>query len=177
MFSPATFGRKLNPFSQEFRNALSDMANVVGQLQAWDQIISTLAARQAQKSEEVWFHAKITGKTTNGTQPIWKYSWKEVIPTTTTGGATDFQDLSGGRTGTSNAINCLESSNTSSLAYGFAVGLSGSDWKLTASGFTGIKFLPVPTNTIVQMFTVKTATTNAVRFEFWAPNPLDGTCA
>ena len=176
MFSPGQFNRKFNPFSQEFRDALAGMANVVGQLQAWDQTIATVASRQAQKHDEGWFHARITASSTTSSAAIWKYTWTEVIPGTTTGATTDFTVLSGGRTGTLNAINCLESGNTSSTAYGFAVGFTSSQWKLTTSPFTNMVFKPVPNNAVVQMHTVKIATTNAVRFEFWAPNPIDGTC-
>lgn len=176
MFTPSQFNRKYNPFSQEFRDALAGMANVVGQLQAWDQTISTIASRQAQKIDEGWFHAKITGSTTTSSAAMWKYSWSEVIPGSSLSVASDFTVLSGGRSGSSNAINCLESGNTASLAYGIAVGYTSGSWKLTATPFTEMVFKPVPNNTVVQMHTVKIALTNSVRFEFWAPNPIDGTC-
>jgi hypothetical protein len=179
MFSPSQFNRKYNPFSQEFRDALAGMANVVGQLQAWDQTIANVASRQAQKFDEGWFHAKITASTTTSTAARWRYSWSEVIPGSLPFDASNFTVLSGGRSGTSSAVNCLEGGNTSSVAYGFAVGWNSgtSTWGLTTTGFTNIQFKPVPNNTIVQMYTVKIAATNTVRFEFWAPNPLDGTCA
>jgi hypothetical protein len=176
MFSPSQFNRKYNPFSQEFRDALAGMANVVGQLQAWDQTIANVASRQTQKFDEGWFHAKITASTTTSTAARWRYSWSEVIPGSLPFDASNFTVLSGGRSGTSSAVNCLEGGNTASVAYGFAVGFSSSQWKLTTSPFTNMVFKPVPNDTIVQMYTVKIATTNAVRFQFWAPNPIDGTC-
>jgi hypothetical protein len=176
MFSTSQFNRKYNPFSQEFRDALAGMANVVGQLQAWDQIISTIAARQAQKIDEGWFHAKITGSSTTSAAARWRYSWTEVVPGTLPFSAADFTVLTGGRSGSSTAVNCLESGNTSGIAYGIAVGFTGGAWKLTTVPFTQMQFKPVPNDTVVQMYTVKIATTNVVRFQFWAPNPIDGTC-
>jgi hypothetical protein len=152
------------------------MANVVGQLQAWDQTIATVASRQAQKIDEGWFHAKITGSSTTSAAAIWKYSWVEVVPGNLPFLASNFTVLTGGRSGSSTGVNCLESGNTSGIAYGIAVGFTGGAWKLTTFPFTQMQFKPVPNDTVVQMYTVKIASTNTVRFQFWAPNPIDGTC-
>jgi len=176
MFNPSFFQRKFNPFSQEFRDAMADLAGVVNQLAGWEQMIAALASRQSRMADEVFFPAKITGNGGGGSAPIWTYSWTEMKAGTTTGATTDFGVLASGRTGTNDAINVAESGNTASTAYGFNVSLVGSQWKLTATGFTNIEFKPIPTNTIVFMRTAKTATTGASRFEFWAPNPLFGSC-
>jgi len=176
MFNPSFFSRKFNPFSQEFRDAIADMANRVAQLDGWDQAIAAMMARQSRMADEVFFPAKITGNGGGSSAPIWTYSWTEMRPGTTTGATTDFTTLTSGRTGTNDAINVAESGNTASVAYGFPVALTGSQWKLTATPFTNVEYMPVPTNTIVMMRTVRIATTGASRFEFWAPNPLYGSC-
>ena len=175
MFNPDHFSQA-KPLSRRFRDELSDMARVVGSLQSMESAIAQLTARLQAREDEPFFHAKITGHSGGGTYPIWTYSWDEVYPGTTSGSNTDFTTATGGRTGTSNAINVAESGNTASVAYGFAVALSSGAWKLTAASFTNIEFKPIPTNTIVFMRTVLTASTGGSRFEFWAPNPLDGSC-
>lgn len=155
---------------------MADMASRVAQLDGWDQAIAAMLSRQARMADEVFFPAKITSNTISSAAPIWKYSWSEVRPGTTIGATTDFTTLSGGRTGTNDAINVAESGNTATVAYGFGVSYSGTRWLLTAAPFTSVEFAAVPTNTIVMMRTVRIATTGASRFEFWAPNPLIGEC-
>jgi hypothetical protein len=176
MFNPSFFQRKFNPFSQEFRDAMADLAGVVNQLAGWEQMIAAIASRQSRMADEVFFPAKITGNTISSTAAIWKYSWTEMRPGTTIGATTDFVTLTSGRTGSNDAINVAESGNTSSVAYGFGVAWSGTQWKLTAAPFTNVEFAAIPTNTIVMMRTVRIATTGQSRFEFWAPNPLIGEC-
>ena len=177
MFNAAAFGRKWNPFSKEFRDALIDMASTVAELASVQSQVMAMIAKQSRVQDEPYFYAKITGHSGGSSCPRWKYSWVEVVPSSTDGECnnTDYTTLSGGRSGTNDSLNVWESANTASVAYGFSVTGSGT-WYLQNSPFTQMEFKPVPTNTIVMMRTVLAPTTNRVRFEFCAPNPIDGEC-
>jgi hypothetical protein len=172
MFNAAAFSQNLSPFSQEFKTRLNEMAAVVATMQAQQADMARLMRTQDAPD----FVAKITGATINTSIPIWTYNWTEVEPANSIGTNTDYQTKTGGRTGTNNAVNLLELGNTAGSAYGFAVALVGGAWKLTAAGFTNFTFHPVPANTIVRMRTVYRATSGTQRYEFSAPNRLDGIC-
>lgn len=179
MFNASAFGRNWNPFSKQFRDALIDMANTVAELASVQSQVMAMLAKQSRVQDEPYFYAKITGHAGGISCARWSYSWIEVIPSTSTGTCsnTDYDNLSGGRTGTDDAFNAWESANTNSTAYGFGVvGTGGGQWFLAASPFTGMEFKPVPTNTVVMMRTVLAPNANRVRFEFCAPNPIDGEC-
>jgi hypothetical protein len=176
MITPSTFDTLTNPFSQQYRSALKDMAKLVCEVNSMVSIVADLQSRVNQAPDEVFFPAKITASTISASLPIWKYSWVELEPSNSIGTNTDFATRTGWRSGTDTAINLLEQGNTSSLGYGFAVSYSGGAWKLTASGFTNISFLPVPVNTVVLMSVRSRPTSGTLRYEFSAPNPLDGTC-
>lgn len=172
MFNASAFSQNLSPFSQEFKTRLAEMASALATLQAQQ----TDMARMLRTQDAPDFVAKITGATINASVPIWTYNWAEVEPANSIGTNTDYATKTGGRTGTGNAVNLLELGNAAGLAYGFSVAFSGGAWKLTAAGFTNFIFHPVPTNTIVRMRTVYRATSGTQRYEFSAPNRLDGTC-
>jgi len=172
MFNASTFSQNINPFSQEFKTRLVELANVVATLQAQQ----TDMARMMRTRDAPDFAAKITGATISSSVPIWTYNWVEVEPANSIGTNTDYATKTGGRTGTGNAVNLLELGNTSGSAYGFSVAFSGGQWKLTAAGFTNFIFYPVTTNAIVRMRTVYRATSGTQRYEFSAPNRIDGTC-
>ena len=172
MFSASAFSQNLNPFSQEFKTRMSELAGVVATMQAQQADM----ARMLRTQDAPDFVAKITGATISASVPIWTYNWTEVEPANSIGTNTDYATKTGGRTGTGNAVNLLELGNAAGLAYGFSVAFSGGQWKLTAAGFTNFIFYPVPANTIVRMRTVYRATSGTQRYEFSAPNRIDGTC-
>lgn len=172
MFNASAFSQRLNPFGQEFANRMMELAGVVATLQAQQADMSKLMRTQDAPD----FVAKITGSTINTSIPIWTYNWTEVEPANSIGTNTDYATKTGGRSGTNNAINLLELGNNATTAYGFGVALVGGQWKLSAAGFTNFIFHPVPNNTIVRMRTVYRATSGTQRYEFSAPNRLDGTC-
>ena len=170
-------GTKFNPFGQPFRDALAEMSTKVEQLiQAW-QALTTGALRMPGPSGGTGgFWAKITGGSFSASYPIGTYSWVEMEPLNATGTTADFGVLSGGQSGSSNAINTLEHGNTSTTGYGFAVSYSAPDWYLSTSPFTNMKFKPVPTGAIVWMQPLTRPTSGTIRFQFTAPNPIDGAC-
>lgn len=176
MITPTTFDSLTNPFSQQYKNALKDMARMVCEVHSLTSVVAEMQGRVNQTPDEVFFPAKITGSTVNVSLPIWKYSWSELEPANSIGTSTDYAIRAGWRSGSSDAINLLEQGNTASLAYGFGVGYSAGAWRLLAAGFTNVLFLPVPNNTVVWMKAVARPTSGTLRFEFSAPNPLNGTC-
>lgn len=176
MITPSTFDTLTNPFSQQYKNALRDMAAMVCEVSSIASIVGEIQTRANKNPDEVFFPAKITGSTTSASLPIWTYSWVELQPSNSIGTNTDYATRAGWRSGTNNAINLLEQGNTASAAYGIPVGYTAPFWKLTATGFTNMKFLPVPVNTVVMMRVVARPTSGTLRFEFSAPNPIDGTC-
>ena len=179
MITPSTFDALTNPFSQQYRNALKDMARMVCEVGSMASVVAELQARANRTPDEVFFPARITGSTISTSLPIWKYSWSELEPANSVATNTDYAIRAGWRSGnatTDPAINLLEQGNTASLAYGFGVGYSAGAWRLLAAGFTNVLFLPVPNNTVVWMKAVARPTSGTLRFEFSAPNPLNGTC-
>lgn len=176
MITPTTFDSLTNPFSQQYRNALKDMARLVCEVSSMASVVGDLQARANRTPDEVFFPARITGSTISTSLPIWTYSWSELEPANSIGTSTDYATRAGWRSGSSDAINLLEQGNTASLAYGFGVGYSAGAWRLLAAGFTNVLFLPVPNNTVVWMKAVARPTSGTLRFEFSAPNPLNGTC-
>ena len=155
---------------------MKDMAKLVCELNSMAAMVGQLQAKVNQTPDEVFFPARITGSTISATVAIWKYSWSELEPANSIGTSTDYATRAGWRSGSSDAINLLEQGNTASLAYGFGVGYSAGAWRLLAAGFTNVLFLPVPNNTVVWMKAVARPTSGTLRFEFSAPNPLNGTC-
>ena len=176
MITPTTFDSLTNPFSQQYRNALKDMARLVCEVHSLTSVVADMQAKINQTPDEVFFPARITGATISTTVAIWKYSWQELQPANSIGTNTDYTNRTGWRSGSQTAINLLEQGNTGALGYGINIGYTAPFWKLTAAGFTNMKFLPVPTNTVVWMKAVVRPTSGTLRYEFSAPNPIDGTC-
>ena len=179
MITPSTFDALTNPFSQQYRNALKDMARMVCEVGSMASVVAELQARANRTPDEVFFPARITGSTISTSLPIWKYSWSELEPANSVATNTDYAIRAGWRSGnatTDPAINLLEQGNTASLAYGLAVAYSGGAWKLTTTPFTEMQFKAVPNNTVVWMKAVVRPTSGTLRYEFSAPNPIDGTC-
>lgn len=176
MLTPSTFDTLTNPFSSQYKSAMKDMAKLVCEINSMAAVVAELQARSNATPDEVFFRAKITGSTINTSYAIWKYSWSEVEPLNATGTMADFQVMANFRTGSQNAINLYEQGNTSVLAYGIAVNYTGGAWKLTTTPFTSMQFKPVPTGTIVWMRVQPRPTSGTLRYEFQAPNPIDGTC-
>jgi hypothetical protein len=176
MITPSTFDSLNNPFSQQYRNALKDMARMVCEVGSMASVVAELQARAKQTPDEVFFPARITGSTISATVAIWKYSWQELQPADSIGTNTDYTNRTDWRNGSSDASNLLEQGNTGSSAYGFAVGFSAGAWRLTTSPFTGMQFKPVPTGTVVWMKAVGRPTSGTLRYEFQAPNPINGVC-
>ncbi len=172
------FEGKVNPFSQRFREQLHDMWLKVEFLWRHAQAVASASVRAPQDggAGNAEFDARITSSTLPGTDAVWKYSWKEVTAADSVGTNTDFVDLSGGRTGSSNAINLLEQCNTGLLGYGNAIALSGGDFYLTTSPFTGSKFKPVTDNTVVRMRLKYRPTCGSARYEFSAPYWIEPGC-
>ncbi len=156
---------------------------------AWDSLIRTaewagrlrqpMAAMEASAnafassgSREVYhFDARITTATQITGVGRWQYAFEEVRLAGS--GGTEWAAVSGGITGdgaTAYALNRLEAGNTATLAYGMTA-TSGVD--LTAH--SGFSLQRVPANTVVEMRAVRDADA-AVRYEFSAMNPIDGSC-
>ena len=176
MITPTTFDALTNPFSQQYKNALKDMARLVCEVHSLTSIVAELQARANRTPDEVFFPARITGATISATVAIWKYNFQELQPANSIGTNTDYTNRTGWRSGSETAINLLEQGNTGALAYGLAVAYSGGAWKLTTTPFTEMQFKPVPNNTVVLMKVVARPTSGTLRYEFSAPNPIDGTC-
>lgn len=175
MITPTTFDSLTNPFSQQYKNALKDMARLVCEVHSLTSVVAEMQARVNQTPDEVFFPARITGATINASVAIWIYSWQELQPSNSIGTNSDYADRSGWRSG-SDAINLYEQGNTGASAYGFAVGFSAGAWRLTTSPFTGMQFKAVPTGTVVWMKAVARPTSGTLRYEFQAPNPINGVC-
>ena len=176
MITPTTFDSLTNPFSQQYRNAFKDMARLVCEVHSLTSVVAEMQGRVNQTPDEVFFPARITGSTISATVAIWKYSWVELQPANSIGTSTDYATRTGWRSGTDTAINLYEQGNTGALAYGLAVAYSGGAWKLTTTPFTEMQFKAVPNNTVVWMKAVVRPTSGTLRYEFSAPNPIDGTC-
>lgn len=155
---------------------MTELASVVATLQAEQANISASVAKMLRSHDAPDFAAKITSVQISATVPIWKYSWVEVEPDDFIGTNTDYTVRPVGRSGTNNAVNLLELGNTSGSAYGFSVAYAGGQWKLTAANFTNFVFHPIPVGSIVRMRVAYRPTSGTERFEFSAPNRIDGTC-
>lgn len=99
----------------------------------------------------------------------WNYGWKQVERNLLV-----WQDkpegLTSATTGCSKALNMLEGANTSTLAYGFIVAA------LSLTDYPNYQILPVPNLTVVHLWMLRDAT-DAISFEFSAPNPIGGECS
>ena len=112
------------------------------------------------------FWAKITGNAANGTNR-WKYAWTEVERTSTA-----FQDLSGGRSGTTSsgfAINGGEANNDGTGVQGHGVDIDGDDYP------AGFEVQPIQGDPVVRMYVEYTSSGTAY-YTFYATNADDGTC-
>jgi hypothetical protein len=181
MFSATAFNGLRNPFASDYQVRLQEMAAIVAELATLQPEIASLLKEKKRVRENLWFPALIgPTPTPNYSRVAWTYQFTEVnIGLLTGSGATaspagnaDFTNPSGLRTG--DAINVAESANTDVLAYGYAVTAGGPPWYLSAVGFTACEFMPVPYPTIVFMREVISGV--GVRYEFWAPNPINPAC-
>jgi hypothetical protein len=112
MITPTTFDALTNPFSQQYRNALKDMARMVCEVGSMASVVAELQARANRTPDEVFFPARITGSTISATVAIWKYNWQELQPANSIGTNTDYTNRTNWRSGTETAINLLEQGNT-----------------------------------------------------------------
>lgn len=186
MFSASTFLGLRNPFSPTFRQKLSEMAAVVGQLQSMQSDIATMIMERKLRQREGFFPAQIgTATAAPGGKPAWTYTFVEVAPTnaltataaSSAGASAEFNVLSGGRSGS--AINVAESANNQGAApffYGTPVAAGGPPWLMTTSPFTSTSIDPIPQYTIVFMRSALTTNSSEYRYEFWAPNPVTPAC-
>ena len=117
------------------------------------------------------FLAEITGFGADGTNR-WKYSWKEVVKTSTGhgGGAWTFGTRSG-TTATDPARNFVEVMNSGTGVQGNGVDLSGADFP------AGFSIQPVPAERIlVRMMPVVVVGAGVIEYWFSYENGIDGTC-
>ena len=165
-------GSRVNPFSQGFRNDLMRMRRDIDlALGALGDIQQRVPTTNYGRTPFV-----ITGHgSTSSSYPIWTYSGTEKKPASATGTDADWATLTGAETSTNTLVNDLEQGNTSSLAYGYAVGYSGGVWKFTTAPFTSCQFLPVPTGVIVWALPV-VRPDGTLRWHFSAPNLITPAC-
>jgi len=116
------------------------------------------------------FYAKIRANPTqDGSAARWKYGFDEA---SLDAGDVEWDNVTGGRTSDSlgEALNLLEAPNTASS--GYSIPVAGDDFTI---GNTGVRFRPVPANTVVRMHLVQ-ATDPELVAVFSAPNPVWGNC-
>lgn len=113
------------------------------------------------------FVVRITGNTRDGSNWRWTYSFTEVIKTTT--GWSGWTDKSGGRTGSNNLYNLIETQN-GTTAGGGVLG-NGVD----VDNLGGLTPQPIPTGTRIEIWAERFGT----NVEYWCQyeNGIDGTCA
>lgn len=115
------------------------------------------------------FWAKITGNAADGTNK-WKYAWTEQQRT-----ASGWQDLSGGRTGTTTtgfAVNGIEANNDGTGIQGNSVDIDGTIF----DDNTDLEIQPVQGDPVVRMW-VDADSSGALAYTFEYVNAIDGECA
>jgi len=116
------------------------------------------------------FWAKITGNAANGDNK-WKYAWTEQERT-----STGWQDLTGGRSGTTStdfALNSLEASNSGSGVQGNSIDIDGAVF----TDNSDLEIQPVQGDPVVRMYVEPEVTAGALAYSFEYVNAVDGECA
>lgn len=120
------------------------------------------------------FWAKITGSAAVDTDDDrrWQYAWTEQERT-----STGWQDLSGGRSGTTSAdfaLNSIEANNDDTATeQGNSIDFSSD----IATGNEDMLLVPVRGNPVVRMWVEPEVTTGALAYSFEYVNAVDGECA
>ena len=115
------------------------------------------------------FWAKITGNAADGTNK-WKYAWTEQQRT-----ATGWQDLSGGRTGTTTtdfAVNANEANNSGAGVQGNSIDIDGTVFDDNSD----LEIQPVQGDPVVRVWAEMSSTSTLV-YTFEYVNAVDGECA
>jgi len=115
------------------------------------------------------FWAKITGNAADGTNK-WKYAWTEQQRT-----ATGWQDLSGGRTGTTTtdfAVNANEANNDGTGVQGNSIDIDGTVFDDNSD----LEIQPVQGDPVVRVWAEMSSTSTLV-YTFEYVNAVDGECA
>lgn len=116
------------------------------------------------------FWAKITGNAANGTNK-WKYAWTEQERT-----STGWQDLTGGRSGTTLAdfaLNSLEANNDGTGIQGNSIDIDGAVF----TDNTGLEIQAVQGDPVVRMYVDLDVTAGGLAYSFEYVNAVDGECA
>ena len=116
------------------------------------------------------FWAKITGNAADGTNK-WKYAWTEQERT-----SAGWQDLTGGRSGTTStdfALNSLEASNSGSGVQGNSIDIDGAVF----TDNSDLEIQPVQGDPVVRMYVEPEVTAGALAYSFEYVNAVDGECA
>ena len=115
------------------------------------------------------FWAKITGNAADGTNK-WKYAWTEQQRT-----AAGWQDLSGGRSGTTStgfAVNANEANNDGTGVQGNSIDIDGTVFDDNSD----LEIQPVQGDPVVRMW-AELSSTNTLVYTFEYVNAVDGECA
>ncbi|MGB1125533.1 MAG: hypothetical protein ACPG4Q_10035 [Phycisphaeraceae bacterium] len=116
------------------------------------------------------FWAKITGNAANGTNK-WKYAWTEQERT-----STGWQDLTGGRSGTTLAdfaLNSLEANNDGTGIQGNSIDIDGAVF----TDNTDLEIQAVQGDPVVRMYVDLDVTAGGLAYSFEYVNAVDGECA
>jgi hypothetical protein len=150
---------------------------VGGSQPAVDSLV-VLGFRHGADGEGVWytlppttssFWAKITGNAADGTNK-WKYAWTEQQRT-----ATGWQDLSGGRSGTTStdfAVNANEANNDGTGVQGNSIDIDGTVFDDNSD----LEIQPVQGDPVVRVWAEMSSTATLV-YTFEYVNAVDGECA
>ena len=114
----------------------------------------------------IW--AKITGNAADGTNK-WKYAWTEQQRT-----ASGWQDLSGGRTGTTStdfAVNANEANNDGAGIQGNSIDIDGTVFDDNSD----LEIQPVQGDPVVRVW-AELSSTNTLVYTFEYVNAVDGEC-
>lgn len=115
------------------------------------------------------FWAKITGNAANGTNK-WKYAWTEQERT-----STGWQDLTGGRSGTTTtdfALNSLEANNDGTGIQGNSIDIDGAVF----TDNTDLEIQAVQGDPVVWMHVDLDVTAGGLAYSFEYVNAVDGEC-
>lgn len=115
------------------------------------------------------FWAKITGNAANGTNK-WKYAWTEQERT-----STGWQDLTGGRSGTTLAdfaLNSLEANNDGTGIQGNSIDIDGAVF----TDNTDLEIQAVQGDPVVRMYVDLDVTAGGLAYSFEYVNAVDGEC-
>ena len=152
--------------------------SIDGQVRAADDLV-TLGFRHGADGTGVWyvvpsgpssFWAKITGNAADGTNK-WKYAWTEQQRT-----ASGWQDLSGGRSGTTStdfAVNANEANNDGTGVQGNSIDIDGTVFDDNSD----LEIQAVQGDPVVRMYVETDITAGGLAYSFEYVNAVDGECA